>query len=145
MRKHLQANHTVKSVFTPVPFVSFRKARSLRRHLVRSNLYRLQRTIGSYKSKSPRCQVGKNDKKCYEFSRHVTKKTFKINHYFDSNSKSLIYLISSKVCGEQYLRSTMKRFRWNNYESCQRKAERMGFHAKVSSCARFKRGPQRFH
>ena len=98
--KHLQANHTVKSVFTPVPLVKFCTARSLRRHLLQSKLYPFQRTIGSCKCKSPRCQVGKNDKKCYEFSSHVTKKTFKINHYF-ANSKSLIYLISSKVFGEQ--------------------------------------------
>ena len=58
--------------------------------------------------------------------RHVTKETFKINHYFDCNSKSLIYLISCKVCGKQYVESTMGRFkfRWNNYKSSQRKAER---------------------
>ena len=38
---------------------------------------------------------------------HVTKETFKINHYFACNSKSLIYLISCKVCDKQYVGSTM--------------------------------------
>ena len=36
--KHLQANQTVKLVFTPASFVSFRIARNLRSHLVRSKL-----------------------------------------------------------------------------------------------------------
>ena len=124
--KHLQADQTVKSVFTPVPFVSFRIARKLRSHLVRSELYPLQRATGSCKCNTPRCQGGKNVKKCYEFSSHVTKETFKINHYFDCNIKSLICLIPCKVCGKQYIGSTTERFRfrWNNYKSCQGKAER---------------------
>ena len=32
--KHLQADQTVKSVFTPAPFISFRIAGNLRSHLV---------------------------------------------------------------------------------------------------------------
>ena len=50
---------------------------------------------------------------------------FKINHYFDYYSKSLIYLISCKVYGKQYVGSTTERFRfrWNNYKSCQRKPD----------------------
>ena len=106
--KHLQADQTVKSVFTPVPFVSFRIARKLRSHLVRSELYPLQRAIGSCKCNTPRCQGGKNVKKCYEFSSHVTKETFKINHYFDCNIKSLICLIPCKVCGKQYIGSKQR-------------------------------------
>ena len=124
--KHLQANQTVKSVFTPAPFVPFCTARNVRSHLVWSKFYPLQRATGSYKCNTPRCQVGKNVKECSEFSSHVTQETFKINHYFDCNSKSLIYLISCKVCDKQYVESTTERFRlrWNNYKSCQRKAER---------------------
>ena len=37
--KHLQADQVIKSVFTPAPFVSFRKARNLRSHLVQFKLY----------------------------------------------------------------------------------------------------------
>ena len=94
--------------------------------LVRSKLYPLQRTTGSYKCNTLRCQVGKNVKECYEFSNHVTQETFKINHYLDCNSKSLIYLISCKVCGKQYVGPATERFSfpWNNYNSCQQKAER---------------------
>ena len=124
--KHLYADQLARSVFTPAPFISFRTAQNLRSHLVRSKLYPLKRTTGSYKCNTPRCQVGKNVKECYEFSSHGTKETFKISHCFDSNSKCLIYLMSCKVCGKQYVGSTTERFRfqWNNYKSFQRKAER---------------------
>ena len=124
--KHTHADQLVRSVFTPAPFIPFRTARNLRSDLVRSKLYPLKRNTGSYKFNTPRCQVGKNVKECYEFSSHVTKETFKINHCFDCNSNCFIYLMSCKVCGSQYAGSTTERFRfrWKNYKSCQRKAER---------------------
>ena len=106
--KHLQAAQIVKLVFTPAPFLSFLTALNLRSHLVQSKLYSYQRTTGSYKCNSLRCQVVKE---CYQFPSHVTEETFKINHYFDCTSRSLIYMISCKVCGKQYVVSAMKRFR----------------------------------
>ena len=106
--------------------MSFRIARNLKSHLVRSKLCPLKRTADVCKCNTLRCQVSKNVKKCYEFSSHVTKKTFKINHCCDCNRECLIYLLSCKVCRKQYVLSTTEsfRFRWNNYMSCQRKAER---------------------
>ena len=55
----------------------------------------------------------------------VTKESFKINHYFESNSKCLIYLVSCKVCGKQYVRSTTERlrFRWKNCKDNEGKAK----------------------
>ena len=94
--KHLQADQTVKSLFTPAPFVSFCTVYNLQSHLVQSKVYPLQCKTGSCKCNTPHCQVRKNVKECYEFSSHVTKEIFKINHPFDY-SKSLIYLISCKV------------------------------------------------
>ena len=131
--KHLYADQLVRSVFTPAPFISFRTTRNLRIHLVYSKLYPLKRTTAFYKCNTLRCQVGKNVKECYKFSSHVTKETFKINHCFDRNSKCLIYLMFCKVCGKQYVGSITERFRfrWNNYKSCQRKAERGGLYAKL--------------
>ena len=84
--KHLYADHEVRSVFTPLPFVSFRSVRNLRSHLVRSKLYPQQRKIGSSKCNSPRCLTCNNIKECCTF----TKGTFKRNH-FNCNSKCLIY------------------------------------------------------
>ena len=124
--KHLYASPEVKSVFTHLPFVSFRSVRNLRSHLVRSKLYPQERTVGSFKCNNPRCLTCKNVQECDTFTSHVTKEAFKINHRFNCNSKCLVYLLSCKVCGKQYVGSTTDkfRFRWNNYKNCQRKAER---------------------
>ena len=110
--KHGQADQTFKSLFTPAPFVSCCTVRNLQSHLVCSKLYPLQHTAGSYKCNTPRFQIGKYVKECYEFSSHVTKKTFKINHYFVCNSKSLIYLISCNVCGKQFVGSKTETFKF---------------------------------
>ena len=74
--KHLQADQLERSVFTPAPLISFRTARNLRSHLVRSKLYPLKRTTGSYKCNNPRCQVRNNVKQCYEFSSYVNQGNF---------------------------------------------------------------------
>ena len=87
----------VKSVFTP----AFHTACNIQIHLVRSKFYLffffLKRTDNSNKCNTHHYQVGRNVKERYEFSSHVTKEIFKTNHYFDCNSKSLIYPISCKV------------------------------------------------
>ena len=93
---------------------------------MRSKLYPQERKIGSSKCYSPGCLTCNNIKECDTFTSHVTKEMFKINHYFNSNKNCLIYLFACKVCGKQYVRSTTDKFRyrWNNYQNCQRKAER---------------------
>ena len=40
-------NEDVKSVFAPVPMISFRSARKLSSYLVRATLYPLERTVSS--------------------------------------------------------------------------------------------------
>ena len=109
--KHLYADQLVRSIFTPDPFILFRTARNLRNHLVRSTIYPLKRTTCCNKCNTPRGQVDKNVKECYKFSSYVTKETYKINHCFDCNWKCLIYPMSCKVCGKQYVGSTTERFR----------------------------------
>ena len=74
--KHLYASPEVKSVFTHLPFVSFRSVRNLRSHLVRSKLYPQERTVGSFKCNNPRCLTCKNVQECDTFTSHVTKEAF---------------------------------------------------------------------
>ena len=52
----------------------------------------------------------------------VTEKIDQINHDFDCDSRCIVYLLSCKVCGLQYVGSTVDRFRlrWNNYKCSQR-------------------------
>ena len=98
----------------------------MRSHLVRSKLYPLERKTGSRKCKFQRCLTCKNVQECDTFSSFVTKESFKINHHFDCNNKCLIYLMSCKVCGKQYVGSTTERFifLWNIYKDNQGKANR---------------------
>ena len=62
--KHIYVNPEVRSVFTPLLFVSFLSLRNLRSHLVRSKLYPQERKIGSSKFNSPRCHTCNNIKEC---------------------------------------------------------------------------------
>ena len=122
----LFADETVKKVFTPSPFVSFRSTRNLKSFLVRSKIYPLEREVGSKKCEGNRCQVCINVKETKTFESFQTNKQFKINHELDCNSKCLIYLLSCKTCCMQYVGSTTDkfRFRWNNYKLNSRKAEK---------------------
>ena len=114
-------------MFTPAPFVLFRSDYTLRSHLVRAKVYPLIKEKGSCCGKS-RCQTCFNIQETDTFQRSVTKKDYKINNHFHCDSKCVIYLISCKVCGLQYVGSTVDRFRlrWNNYKCSQRIASEGG-------------------
>ena len=45
------------------------------------------------------------------FSSHVTGTSYTVNHRLDCNSRNVVYLISCKVCGLQYVGSTTTKFR----------------------------------
>ena len=101
--KHLYADPEVRSVLTPLPFVSFRSVRNLRSHLVRSKSYSQERKLGSSKCNSLHYLTSNNIKECGTFTSHFNKEKFKINHHFKCNSKCVIYLYSCKVCRKQYV------------------------------------------
>ena len=114
IRKNLQllyADKQVKKVFSPAPFVSFRRTRNLKSYLVRSKIYPLGRRVGSEKCKSKRCLVCLNVSKTDAFQSFQTKEQYKINHQLNCNDKCLIYLLSCKVYGLQYVGSTTDKFR----------------------------------
>ena len=56
------------------------------------------------------------------FTSSVTGETL-INHKLNCDDKCLIYLLTSKCCGKQYVGETTDEFslRWNNYKSNDRK------------------------
>ena len=124
--QYLYADQKVKKVFTPAPFVSFRSARNLKSFLVRSKVYPLDRKVGSEKCNGKRCLVCLNVAETNTFESFRIKKQYKINYNFNCNDKSLIYLLSCKICGLQYVGFTTDpfRYRWNNYKDNNRKAER---------------------
>ena len=55
---------------------------------------------------SSRCPVCKSISITEEFTSLTTKKTYKINLSFDCNNKCLIYLLSCRSCGKQYVGNT---------------------------------------
>ena len=64
------------------------------------------------------------------FSSNVTGETYKINHKLNFDDNCLIYLLSCKCCGKQYVGETTDsfRYRWNKYNDNDRK------HSRKDSC-----------
>ena len=122
----LYADEQVKEVFSSAPFVSFKSTRNLKSYLIRSKIYPLERKGGSEKFKSKRCFVCLNASETDIFQSLQTKEHYKINHQLNCNDTCLIYLLSCKVCGLQYVGSTTDKFRIrsNNCEENNRKAKR---------------------
>ena len=126
MHKHLhilEQDEEVKKVFDPPPFVSFKTARNLKSHLVRAKIYPMNRDTGSAKCKDKRCKVCLNVEESKVFKSKYEDKSYIINHRLTCNSKCIVYLLSCKVCGIQYVGQTTDkfRFRWNNYRNNNRK------------------------
>ena len=98
----------------------------MKSYLVMSKIYPLERKVGPEKCKSKRFLVRLNVSGTDVFQSFQTKKQYKINHQLNCNDKCLIYLLSCKVCGLQYVGSTTDKFRlrWNNYKENNRKAKR---------------------
>ena len=112
-------NNEVKKVFTPKPVISFRSGRKMGSYLVRAKLYPEERTKGSFKCGSKRCEVCLNVTETSTFASTVTGETCIINHKFNCNGKCLVYLLTCNCCKKQYMGQTVDefRFRWNNYKS----------------------------
>ena len=75
--------------------------------------------IGSFKCGGRCYQVCLNVTETETFTSTSTNPTYKINHEFNCNKSSLIYLLTCKICRKQYVGQTVDIFcsRWNNYKS----------------------------
>ena len=97
-------------------------ARSVRKikDIVRSKLHPVEKKAGCRGF----CKKSKNITD--EFTSFSTEKTYKINHIFDCNDKYLIFLLTCKSSGKQYVGNTTNHFksRWNNYKNYVRIAEK---------------------
>ena len=65
-------NDEVKRVFTPKPMVSLRSSRKISSYLVRARLYPIERTMGSFRCGSKRCEVCKYITETDTFTSSVT-------------------------------------------------------------------------
>ena len=78
----LYMNEELKHLFTPGPMVSFRSSRKISSYLVRAKLYPVERSVGSFNCKRPRCQICTYVNETDSFTSTVTGETYKINHKF---------------------------------------------------------------
>ena len=90
---------------------------------IRAKLYPEERTKGSFKCGSKRCEVCLNVNETSTFASTVTGEIYIINHKFNCNDKCLVYLLTCNCCKKQYAGQTVDEFRfgWNNYKSNCRK------------------------
>ena len=91
---------------------SFCSARKLSSYLFWAKLYPF------FKCGSKRCEVCLNLAKTETFTSTSTNQTYKINHEFNGNESSLIYLLTCNICRKQYAGQTIDILpsRWNNYD-----------------------------
>ena len=101
--QYLYVDQEIKKVFTPAPFVSCRSARNLKSFLVRSKFNLLERKICSEKCNGKRCLVCLNVAETETFESFRTKKQYNINYNLNCNDKCLVYLLSCKISGLQYV------------------------------------------
>ena len=123
--------HISKKVEKGVPFVVtyhplLNKLSSITHrnlYLVTYLLYPLGRKVGFEKCGKSRCEVCLNIQGTDMFTSTTTSKRFTINHKFNCDDNCLIYFLTCKCYGKQYVGETTEEFRlrWNNYKNNDRK------------------------
>ena len=117
----LHSSQRCKNAIKEVPMMAYRRPKNLQDHLVRAKLCPRTRsgTKGTTKCTDQRCEVCTYTNSSDTFVSSVTKKIYSINYSLGCNSKNVIYLITCKKCGLQYVGSTSTKFRmrFNNHKS----------------------------
>lgn len=118
----LACNQDHQKVFPDIPIIGFRKGKSLQDFLVRAKVQPLEPQTGACTGcSSKRCEV------ILSKGSSFADKNGNIYHHrsgtLDCNSQNVVYLITCRACGLQYVGSTKTKFRtrYNNYHTCHRK------------------------
>ena len=141
VRKILQELHLLltpdqahKKVFSEVPIIGFKNAKSLKDHFVRAVLPQLDRGGRSKPCErgNRSCEVCESVKDTTKFKKAESEDTFDIlKGPLDCNSNNVIYRFECKKCQfkSPYVGSTVTkfRFRFNNYKSTHRKIEKRNY------------------
>ena len=75
----------------PTSMVSFRSAKRTKNYFVKAKLYPLGQNVCSRKCNKTRCKVCNNIESADLFSTTITGQTYRINNYFNFDSKYLAY------------------------------------------------------
>ena len=127
----LHSSQRCRDAITEVPIVAFRRPKCLSDYLVRAKFRSdaKEEITGTSRCGSNRCQICNFLCVGRTFRSKTNGKEFCINYNLNCNSENMVYVITCKVCGIQYVGSTNTtfRFRFNNHRS------RINAHLKMSS------------
>ena len=101
------------------PLLSFRRPKNLKDHLVRSKLRREEIRKMVWLSIRIGVKFAILSDRGMNLRVHITSRTYYVNHVFDCDSEEVVYLITCKKCGLQYVGNTVTSFRLrlNNHKS----------------------------
>ena len=129
----LHCSEKCRKAIKDVPFMAFRRPKSLEDYLVHAKLRPSTRqersSMGTVVCGNRRCQVCKYLEPGERFTSYRTGKSYTINYELECNSSNAVYLMSCKVCHGQYVGSTTTKFRlrFNNRKACFRVHSRRSF------------------
>ena len=124
----LHASERLRRAFEHPPLIAFRRPRNLRDLLVRATLTTTTyEPPGNYPCGVPRCKTCPILRATDEFSSHTTGKVFKVNFRASCKSSNVIYLITCRRCGLQYVGETGQplhmRINGHRYDIAHRRTE----------------------
>ena len=127
----LESSERCKNAINSVPFVSFRKPKSLGDYLLRAKVDSRgakHLLLGTVKCASRRCEVCKYMDENSRFKSSQDDRRYSINYNLTCNSSNVVYLITCKKCSLQYVGSTVTKFRlrFNNHKSRIRRHKMLG-------------------
>ena len=115
----MHISEKIKRAIRDLPMMAFRQPKSLKDYLFHAKLRPLDRNNGDSRG-TQKCSsaITLLRRICFFFNK-VTGTSYSINHRLDVNSRNVVYLVSCKVCGLQYVGSTTTKFRlrFNNHKS----------------------------
>ena len=80
--------------------------------MVKAELYPVERSVGSFNCKRPRCQICAYINEMDNFTSTVTRETYKSNHKIDFMEKCLTYLLTCNKFRKQYVGQRVDTFRY---------------------------------
>ena len=106
-KRHLPILHVserLRKVFRYPPLISFRHPKNLKDFLVRATLTsNPSEPSGNYTCRAPRCKTCPILRVTDEFSSHTTGQFFKVKFHASCKSSNIVYLITCRRCGLQYV------------------------------------------
>ena len=115
----IESSERLQHIFREKPLLAYRRPKNLKDHLVRAKVKTSRGEIpGCYKCSGRLCNLCNMLKEGETFASRKSGISFNIHRRFDCRSTNVIYLLTCKECGIQYIGETNNfRLRMNNRKS----------------------------